>query len=69
MAYTVLEVVGLPVHEDREVHPGVIVPVPTGKITRKEPGDTITKEEFKKHGQTDEDISRLVKDKAIEEGS
>jgi len=67
MTYTVKEVVGLPVLEDREVHPGITVGVPTGEIVRKEPGDKITKAEFEKAGQTDEDISKLLKDKAIEE--
>jgi len=67
MAWKVLEVVGLPQHEEREVHPGITVPVPNGQITRKEPGESITKDEMQKHGQTDEDIARLVKSKAIEE--
>ena len=67
MSYEVLEVVGLPVLEDREVHPGITVKVPNGETVRKEPGDTISKAEFDEAGQTDEDIKRLVKDKAIKE--
>jgi hypothetical protein len=67
MTYIVKEVVGLPVLEDREVHPGIVVPVPTGESIRKEPGDKITKAELEKAGQTDDDISKLLKDKAIEE--
>ena len=68
MAYKVLEVVGLPVMEDREIHPGTIVPVATGEVVRKEPGDTITNKEMEAAGQTDDDIKALIADGAIEEG-
>jgi urease beta subunit len=67
MAYEVLEVVNLPVHEEKEIHPGVKVNLPTGEGVRKEPGDKITKAEFLEHGQTDDDIKKLIKDKAIRE--
>jgi hypothetical protein len=67
MAWEVVEVVALPVHEKREVYPGIEADVPSGKVTRKEPGDTITKAEFQAHGQTDDDIKSLVKSKAIRE--
>jgi hypothetical protein len=67
MAYKVLEVVGLPVLEDREVHPGITVPVPSGEINRKEPGDTISKKEFDEAGQSADDIAALIKSGAIEE--
>ena len=67
MAYKVLEVVALPVHEEREVYPGIKAKVPTGESTRKEPGETITKDEFSKHQQTDDDIKSLIKSGAIEE--
>lgn len=67
MSYNVLEVVALPVFEEREVHPGVKANVPTGEVTRKEVGSTITKDEMKRHGQTDDDVKALIKAKAIEE--
>lgn len=67
MSYKVLEVVALPVMEDREVHPGIVVKVPSGESIRKEPGDTITKKEMDDAGQTDDDIKSLIKSKAIEE--
>jgi hypothetical protein len=67
MTWNVLARVGLPVHEDREVWPGVTVPVPTGESTYKDEGDTITAEEFEEHGQTPDDIDALVESGAIEE--
>jgi hypothetical protein len=67
MAYTVKEVVGLPVIEEREVAPGVMAPVPTGETVRKEPGDTITKQEMDDAGQTEEMIESLIESGAIEE--
>jgi urease beta subunit len=67
MAYEVIEVVALPVIEDREIHPGITVPVPSGDVVRKEPGDTITKKEMEAAGQTDEDIKKLIEDGAIKE--
>lgn len=67
MTWLVKEVVGLPIHEDREVHPGITVPVPVGEILRKNPGDKITKAEMDEHGQTEDDIKALIKDGAIEE--
>lgn len=69
MAFKVLEVVALPVMQEREVHPGIKAMVPVGESVRKEPGDTITKAEFKEHGQSDDDIKSLIKSKAIEEVS
>jgi hypothetical protein len=67
MTYTALAVVQLPVMETREVHPGIEAQIPTGESIRKEPGDKITKAELSEAGQTDEDIKRLLKDKAMEE--
>lgn len=67
MAYKALTRIGLPVMEDREVHKGVVVPVPTGDTVYKEPGDTITKKELTDAGQDDDDIASLLKDKAMEE--
>lgn len=67
MAYEVLEVIELPVQVKREVHPGITVDVPSGEALRKEPGQTITKAEFKEHGQGDEEIAHLIKSKAIRE--
>lgn len=65
--HKVLEVVALPVMEEREIYPNIKVPVATGDSIRKNPGDTITKQEFADAGQTDEDIAALVKSGAIEE--
>ena len=67
MAYKVLEVIGLPVMEKREIHPGIEVDLPTGESIRKEPGDTITKQELEDAGQTEDDVKRLLKEKAMEE--
>lgn len=67
MAYEVLEVVALPVQEEREVHPGIKAMVATGESLRKEPGDTITKQEMKDHGQSDDDVKSLIRAKAIKE--
>jgi len=58
VAYKVLEVIALPVMEGD---------VATGETVRKEPGESITKEELKKHGQDDDAIKSLVKSKALEE--
>jgi hypothetical protein len=58
VAYKVLEVIALPVMEGD---------VATGKSLRKEPGEKITKEEFKKYGQDDEAIKSLIKSNALEE--
>jgi hypothetical protein len=69
LSYVAKEVIGLPVHEDREVHPGITVPVPIGETIRKEPGDKITRAELKAHGQSDEDIEKLIKAGALEEES
>jgi hypothetical protein len=65
--YKVLEAIGLPVMEEREVHPGITAKVPTGEVVRKYPGDTITKQEWSDAGQTDDDAKRLLKEKAMEE--
>jgi hypothetical protein len=70
MSYEVLEVVALPEVEEREIQPGVKVPVATGVSTRKEPGDTITREEFEQAGQDASAIQSLIENGAIrEEGS
>jgi hypothetical protein len=65
MSYEVLEVIALPIMEDREVHPGIVVPVAGGNSVRKEPGDTVTDQEFKAHGQTQKDIDSLIECAAI----
>lgn len=65
MSWEVLERVGLPEFAEREVHPGIKVPVPTGDSVVKEPGDTITQAELDKFKQSPEDIKRLERDKAI----
>jgi hypothetical protein len=72
MSYEVLEVVALPVMEERVVYTmsdgtEVTDMVATGESIRKEPGDTLTVKELQQHGQTSEDISALVKAKALKE--
>jgi hypothetical protein len=67
MAWKVLERVGLPIHEEREVWPGIKAQVPTGESTYKEPGESITKAEFDKHQQSAEQIQSLIDVGAIEE--
>lgn len=59
MAHKALTVIGLPVCEEREVWKGIVAPVPTGETIRKEPGETITKQEFKDAGMTDEEIQAM----------
>lgn len=65
--WTALTRLDLPVHEEREVWPGVKVLVPNGEVTTKLPGDKITKKEMADHQQGDEAIAALVNGKAIEE--
>jgi len=67
MAWKAKTVVALPVLEDREVHPGIVVQVASGETIRKEPGDKISKKDMDEAGQTAEDIERLIADDAIEE--
>jgi hypothetical protein len=67
MAHKVLERVALPIQVEREVHKGVTAMVPSGDVTLKLPGETITAAEFKEHGQDADDIAALVKSGAIEE--
>jgi hypothetical protein len=72
MSYEVLEVVALPVMEERVVYTmsdgtEVTDMVATGESIRKEPGDTLTVKELQQHGQTSEDISALVEAKALKE--
>lgn len=67
MAYEVLEVVALPLHEEREIHPGIKVDIPTGESIRKEPGETITKAELDKAKQSDDDIKSLIESGAMKE--
>ena len=74
MSYEVVEVVGLPVMEERVAYvksDGTEITdiVATGETIRKEPGDTISDEEFKEAGQTDEGIQSLIESGAIKEAS
>lgn len=54
-----LTVINLPVTEEREVWKDIKALVPTGDSIRKEPGDKISKQEFKDAGMTDEEISEM----------
>jgi hypothetical protein len=67
MAYKALTVVNLPVLEDREIYPGIVVPVPTGDGTRKEPGETITKQEMKDAGMDEEKLAAMLQAGSISE--
>lgn len=60
MPHKALTVINLPVMEDREIWPEIVVPVPTGAVNHKEPGDTITKKELSDAGQTDAMIAGMI---------
>jgi hypothetical protein len=64
--YVATERIALPVMEDREIHPGITVPMATGDSVIKEPGDKITIKELQDAGQTPESIQALVQDGAME---
>jgi hypothetical protein len=70
--YDVLEVIGLPVMEQRVVYTmsdgsEITDMVATGQTTRLEPGETITTDELEQHGQTTEDVEKLVDAEALRE--
>ena len=74
MSYEVVEVVALPVMEERVVYvksdgTEVTDKVATGESVRKEPGDTLTAKELKDAGQSSEHIAALVESGAIKETS
>lgn len=68
MTWTAKERINLPVMEERAVWgPDIKAMVATGESTPKYPGDKITVAEMKEHGQTDDDIAKLVESGAMEE--
>lgn len=69
MSWEVLEVVALPEMEEREIHPGIKVPIATGNSIRKERGETITKAEMDAAGQSEDDIKSLCSSGALREKS
>lgn len=72
--YEVVEVIGLPVMEERVVYTmtdgtEVTDMVATGETVRKEPGETVDQTELQEYGQTIEDIEKLVDAGALKEAS
>jgi hypothetical protein len=68
LSWEVLERVGLPVMEDREIYPGLPkVPFATGDTIYKDPGDSITKKEMEDARQDEDAIASLIKSGAIQE--
>lgn len=61
--HNVLHPVGLPVKTGEDAYGN---PVFDGTIVRKEPGDTISKDEWTKAGQNDDDIAALEEQGAVE---
>lgn len=60
MPHKALTVIALPEMVEREVHPGIVVDVPSGESKRFEPGETITKKDLADAGQSDEQIAELI---------